>query len=86
MDRPKHFTPVRERASERRNRQLEELKSEGFPVVRVDKWQSCIGPLVIWPYSGRFFNKITGTYGKLKSLSMRTLIIRHNIRNLLSPS
>lgn len=68
-----------ERAGERRNRELQELKNEGFPVVRIDKWQSRIGPLYIWPYSGRWLNQATGTRGKLNSLPMRTLIKRQVI-------
>lgn len=75
-----------ERASERRNRELQELKDEGFPIVRIDRWQFRIGPLRIWPYSGRWLNEATGIPGKLGSLPIRTLIRRQGISPKSTPS
>jgi hypothetical protein len=66
----------RECASERRNKELNELTNEGLPIVPISKWQCRIGPLHIWPHSGRWLNEATGWRGRINSLSMRVLITR----------
>lgn len=78
--------PQSESAAERRNRELDELREQGFPIVRISKWQSRIGPLHIWPYSGHWLNEATGIRGKLYSLSIRKLITGQGIsKNNSSP-
>jgi hypothetical protein len=75
----------REKASERRTRELRELITNGFPILRVGKWQFRVGPLCIWPYSGRWLNAETGARGKLNSISMKDLI-QCEIGELPTPS
>jgi len=63
-----------ERVAQRRTRELHALASQGMPVVFHNKWKVSIGPLYIWPQSGRWWNETTGRAGKINSLSMRALI------------
>jgi hypothetical protein len=64
-----------ERAGERRVRELRQLaEEEGFPIVRIRKWQFRVGALCMWPAAGRWINEATGRRGKMALLSMRQLI------------
>jgi len=58
----------------RREQELRILAKEGMPVVFETRWKCKIGPLCIWPQSGRWWNEITMTGGRINSQSMRMLI------------
>ena len=64
-----------ESPGERRNRELRELAERGFPVLHISKWQSRVGPLILWPHAGRWLNEETGKRGKMNSSSMQQLIL-----------
>lgn len=68
--------PKREKARERRVRELFALVNEGMPVVVLTNWLFRVGPLQIWTASGRWVNVGNGRRGTLRSMSMRELIER----------
>lgn len=58
-------------------RQLEELRQEGYPVVvRGNRVAFRIGKLLIYTTSGRFFSEETRRRGKIGNVSMRDLMLR----------
>ena len=74
------------KASHRRESELSELAQEGMPVIFHSRWHASIGPLHIWPSSGRWSNEWTSTRGKINSDSIRSLLCRELIENVPSMS
>ena len=69
------------KASQRRECELLELAQEGVPVVFYSKWHASIGPLHIWPSSGRWSNSYDNARGKINSDSIRSIIWRELCQN-----
>jgi hypothetical protein len=78
---PTHSLNRRESAGRRRDHELQQLAAEGIPLVFHGRWHASIGPLHIWPHSGRWSNEVTQRGGRINSLSMRTLIGRELLEN-----
>lgn len=63
-------------ADQRRTGELLALAEKGLRVQFVTRWQVIIGPLTLWPATGRWQNHVTGSRGKMRSISMDSLITR----------
>lgn len=72
----KHAPQRPEPASERRVREIRELCRQGLAVTAVSPRKFHVGPLCLWPYSGRWCNPATGRGGRMNSLPVRVLIER----------
>jgi hypothetical protein len=68
----------REGAAQRRTRELKALAANGVLVYFEHPRNARVGALHIWPYSGRWFDEITGRSGRIHQMTMQELIERFN--------
>jgi hypothetical protein len=65
---------VRQRAAARRDLELQELEREGVAVRRCSPDHIKVGPLNLWPSTGRWWNEQTQKRGRINGRTIRQVI------------